>query len=122
MKKTLLNLFIIIGIVSSLVAGETADKSMIWAHITPWFQATDNSLFTNWYYNYPLHRAKNTPDSRDITMREDILNAIDKGIDGFFIDMGAEVKAKRDFNWSWDGQGSLVCCSPWSCRELDTSQ
>ena len=21
-----------------------------------------------------------------------------------------------------DGQGSLVCCSPWSCRELDTSQ
>lgn len=101
MKKTLLNLFIIIGIVSSLVAGETADKSMIWAHITPWFQATDNSLFTNWYYNYPLHRAKNTPDSRDITMREDILNAIDKGIDGFFIDMGAEVKAKRDFNWSW---------------------
>ena len=21
-----------------------------------------------------------------------------------------------------DGQGSLVCCSPWGCKELDTSE
>ena len=21
-----------------------------------------------------------------------------------------------------DGQGSLVCCSPWSCKELDTAE
>ena len=84
------------------VAAETSNNPMmIWAHITPWFQATDNSLFTDWYYNYPLHRAKNRSDSRAITMREDILNALDKGIDGFFIDIGAEVRAKREFSWAW---------------------
>ena len=21
-----------------------------------------------------------------------------------------------------DGQGSLVCCSPWGCKELDTTE
>ena len=23
--------------------------------------------------------------------------------------------------WETEGQGSLVCCSPWSCKELDTT-
>ncbi|MBQ9788527.1 MAG: hypothetical protein IJW31_02865 [Lentisphaeria bacterium] len=106
MKKTYLFTITLIALmlmqVNQLFAAETANSpTMIWAHITPWFQATDNSLFTDWYYNYPLHRAKNTPDSRDITMREDILNALDKGIDGFFIDIGAEVRAKREFSWAW---------------------
>ena len=22
--------------------------------------------------------------------------------------------------WDWDGQGGLVCCSPWGRKELDT--
>ena len=86
---------------AALTAGETAGKQMIWAHITPWFQATDHSLYTDWFYNYPLQRARNIPNSRAVTMREDILIAMDKGLDGFFIDIGAEVRAKREFNWSW---------------------
>ena len=31
----------------------------------------------------------------------------------------------REFEWppgDSEGQGSLVCCSPWSCKELDMSE
>ena len=31
-----------------------------------------------------------------------------------------------DMSWSKfqdsEGQGSLVCCSPWGCKELDTTE
>ena len=95
MKKLLFLLLAAAVSIGGISAGETAGKQMIWAHITPWFQASDHSLYTDWFFNYPLQRAKNDPKSRDITMREDILIAMDKGIDGFFIDIGAEVRAKK---------------------------
>ncbi|MBQ9774626.1 MAG: hypothetical protein IJW17_01170 [Lentisphaeria bacterium] len=101
MKKLLFLLLAAAVSTGGISAGETARKQMIWAHITPWFQASDHSLYTDWFFNYPLQRAKNDPKSRDITMREDILIAMDKGIDGFFIDIGAEVRAKKEFSWAW---------------------
>jgi len=28
---------------------------------------------------------------------------------------------RREFEQTLGGQGSLVCCSPWGCKELDTT-
>ena len=31
----------------------------------------------------------------------------------------------HEFEQAWgegEGQGSLVCCSPWGCKELDTTE
>ena len=31
--------------------------------------------------------------------------------------------SRHEFEWTvgvGDGQGGLVCCSPWGCKELDT--
>ena len=30
--------------------------------------------------------------------------------------------SSRSWWWTGDGQGSLVCCSPWGCKELDMTE
>ena len=46
---------------------------------------------------------------------------VNRGLDGWMASL-------TQWTWVWvgpgvgDGQGGLVCCSPWGCKELDTTE
>ncbi|MDR1281999.1 MAG: laminin G [Opitutaceae bacterium] len=69
---------------TTVQAGEVADKPMVWAHYVPWFKPTDTSILAAKYYNYPLFRSAgdNTAD-----WAEEFRQAKAQGIDGFMVDV-----------------------------------
>ncbi|EIP98044.1 laminin G domain-containing protein [Opitutaceae bacterium TAV1] len=69
---------------TTIQAGEVADKPMVWAHYVPWFKPTDSSILATKYYNYPLFRSAgdNTAD-----WAEEFRQAKAQGIDGFMVDV-----------------------------------
>ncbi len=81
------------------IGGEVADKKMVWAHNTPWFRPEDNSLFTSWYYNYPLQSTMDSPTIRLDSLKEELRQAKAAGIDGFFLDLGTDPN-RGPFHWS----------------------
>ncbi len=70
------------------VGGEVADRRMAWAHYVPWFKPENTSLTTEFLYNYPLFDVSGS-GSRIEFYREEMKVAEAVGVDGFFIDLGA---------------------------------
>ena len=44
------------------------------------------------------------------------------GICGNLRDLRVPESLIGEFSGGLDGQGSLACCSPWGCKELDTTE
>ena len=98
-QKSFLLFYGILLTVLSVCGAEVADKKMVWAHNTPWFRPEDYSLFTTWYYNYPLQESVNDANIRQNTLKEEFKIAKGAGIDGFFLDVGTDPK-RGPFHWS----------------------
>lgn len=73
-----------------LAAGETAQRRMAWAHYVPWYKPENTSLATEFVYNYPLYDV-NEAESRIESYRNEMKAAAKTGIDGFFVDLGANM-------------------------------
>ena len=71
-------------------AGETAERRMAWAHYVPWYKPENASLATEFVYNYPLYDVVES-ESRIESYRNEMKAAQKIGVDGFFIDLGANV-------------------------------
>ena len=80
-------------------AGEVADRSMVWAHNTPWFQPEDYPLYTQGFYNFPLQPAPETGHKMEDSLAEEVKIALNHGVDGFFLDFGGD-PGKGPAHWS----------------------
>ncbi|WP_294502187.1 endo-1,3-alpha-glucanase family glycosylhydrolase [uncultured Victivallis sp.] len=79
-------------------AGEVAGRKMAWAHYVPWFKPENASLTTEFLYNCPMQDVPGD-GNRESYYRSEIAEARRIGIDGFFIDQGAN--RNRPVN-DWD--------------------
>ncbi len=98
------NLFLAAAMLVTLLpfgssAGEVADRQMIWAHNTPWFNPSDYSVYTQVFYNFPLQRALETGNKWEDGLRDEIKMALDFGVEGFFLDFGGDPN-KGPAHWS----------------------
>lgn len=84
----------------SILAGEVGNRKMVFAHNTPWFRPSDGSLFSDWYFNYPLAQVKDTPEKEQEGLNLDVRNAIAAGLDGMFLDFGASANG-APCTWWW---------------------
>lgn len=80
-------------------AGETAGRSMVWAHNTPWFRPEDYPLYTQGFYNFPLQPAPETGHKMEDSLAEEVKIALNHGVDGFFLDFGGD-PGKGPAHWS----------------------
>ena len=53
-------------------AGEVADRSMVWAHNTPWFRPEDYPVYTQGFYNFPLQPAPETGHKMEDSLAEEV--------------------------------------------------
>ena len=74
------------------------------------------------YFGYLMRRTDSTekyPDARESWMQEEKESREDEMVEWHHRLNG------HQFEWVLrvaDGQGSLVCCSPWGCKELDMTE
>ena len=80
-------------------AGEVADRSMVWAHNTPWFRPEDYPVYTQVFYNFPLQPAPETGHKMEDSLAEEVKIALNHGVDGFFLDFGGD-PGKGPAHWS----------------------
>ncbi len=86
--------------VFTVAGGEVGDRSMVWAHNTPWFFPRDYPGYAEYYYNFPIQESQDTPTGDMDALREEIRIAQEKGLDGFFLDFGGDPNQAAP-HWSW---------------------
>ena len=101
-KNILLLLAALFGLGIANVRGFDLEpgKKYVFAHDTPWFRPEDSSVFTEWYYDYPMLSVKDTPTTSDDSTHEELVMAESLGIDGLFLDFGAGLNGTAA-QWSW---------------------
>lgn len=97
--KIIRTLFVFLVVAGMRVnAGEVAGRKMAWAHYVPWFKPENASLTTEFLYNYPMQDIAES-GNRLSYYRNEIADARRVGVDGFFIDLGANRNGKVN---DWD--------------------
>lgn len=81
-------------------ASEISGRRMAWAHYVPWIKPENASLAADRFYNFPL-AAVDESESRLVSTRREIKEALSFGLDGWFVDLGANAPNGR-MNSSWD--------------------
>ena len=73
------------------------------------------------YFGHLMGRTDSFENTLMLGKIEDVRKRDDRGIDGWMASL-------TQWTWVWvnsrsgDGQGSLVFCSPWCCKELDRTE
>lgn len=93
------------GLVLSSWGGEVAGRRMAWAHYVPWYKPENASLAIGDFYNFPWPDMDGRESRLESTRRE-IADSRASGVDGWFVDLGAN-PPKGPLNSAGDMMGYL---------------
>lgn len=83
------------GLLISLIGlgADVSGRKMVWAHYVPWYTPNNASQISYRFHSYPQCAVGENP------FRDEVLRALEQGIDGFFNDVIAHRGGETSY---WD--------------------